>query len=590
MIGASLKDRLQQILIDGNLITQEQLDRAMEIQKSNGGQLRQVLIDEGYITQQQLMVSLSEHLGIPPIDISKLKISEEVASLISKQVCRSCLVVPISKMGNTLTVAMADPLNVFTLDDLRLMTGMEIQPVISNPEDVEEKLSELFSSTKGLGDILQAKAEVQADAEIVEEKSEDEIDIDELIEQTGDTSIIQIVNVILVQAVQEAASDIHIEPFEKEISLRYRIDGVLYERTPPPKHMNSAIVSRIKIMSNLDIAERRLPQDGRFRIRLAGKEIDFRVSILPTAFGEKVVMRILDKTSLDLRLESLGFSGEALDRFRNAINAPYGMILVTGPTGSGKTTTLYASLLEISRPEVNIITVEDPIEYQLKGINQVQVNQEIGLTFAAGLRSMLRQDPDIVMVGEIRDLETADIAVKAALTGHLVLSTLHTNDASGAIARLNDMGIVPFLISSSLILVQAQRLVRRICPNCKEEVTHDRRTLERAQLFVGPDGNVPTLYKGAGCVKCNGSGYSGRQSVLEVLHVTENVRVHIIKESSATLIKEEAMRSRMKTLRMDALDKALAGTTTLEEVLRVTAADNPDVINEIRSKAIKGVR
>jgi type IV pilus assembly protein PilB len=589
MSGTSLKDRLQQILIDGKLITQEQLNHAMEIQKEKGGQLSQVLISEGYITQQELMVSLSEHLGIPPINISKLSITEDMAALLSKQVCRSYLVVPISKMGNTLTVAMADPLNVFALDDLRLMTGMEIQPVISNPKDVEQKLSELFASTKGLDAIL--KDQPTPDAVIVQEKADDqEINIDELIEKTGDTSVIKIVNIILVQAVQEGASDIHIEPFEKELKLRYRIDGLLSERTAPPKHMNSAIVSRIKIMSLMDIAERRLPQDGRFRLKLAGKEVDFRVSILPTAFGEKVVMRILDKSSLDLKLESLGFKGEMLSRFRTAINAPYGMILVTGPTGSGKSTTLYSSLIEISKPEVNIITVEDPIEYQLKGINQVQVNQEIGLTFANGLRSILRQDPDIVMIGEIRDFETADIAVKAALTGHLVLSTLHTNDASGAIARLNDMGIVPFLISSSVILIQAQRLVRRICPNCKEQKVFDRKTLEHAQLFIRQNEEVPKLYKGAGCTKCNGSGYSGRASVIEVLKITENIRTHIIKESNSSAIKKEGMLDGMKTLRMDALDKALSGTTTMEEVMRVTAADDPQIIEEIRSVKAKDTR
>ena len=588
MSGTSLKDRLQQILIDGKLITQEQLDRAMEIQKEKGGQLSQVMIDSGYISQQELMVSLSEHLGIPPINISKLNISEEVASLLSKQVCRSYLVVPISKMGNTLTVAMADPLNVFALDDLRLMTGMEIQPVISNPKDVEEKLNELYATAKGLDELL--KDHAVPDAEILREEIQQDINLDELIEQTGDTSVIKIVNVILVQAVQEGASDIHIEPFEKEVKLRYRIDGLLYERTPPPKHMHSAIVSRIKIMSLLDIAERRLPQDGRFRIKLAGKEVDFRVSVLPTAYGEKIVMRILDKSSLDLKLESLGFDGEMLDRFRTAVNAPYGMILVTGPTGSGKTTTLYSSLIEISKPEVNIITVEDPIEYQLKGINQVQVNQEIGLTFATGLRSILRQDPDIVMVGEIRDFETADIAVKAALTGHLVLSTLHTNDASGAIARLNDMGIVPFLISSSVLLIQAQRLVRRICSGCKEVKKIDRKTLEHAQLFMNPNQDVPKLYKGAGCTKCNGSGYGGRASVIEVLRITENIRSHIIKESNSSMIKKEAMLDSMKTLRMDALDKALAGITTLEEVMRVTAADDQQILEEIRSEKAKGNR
>ena len=376
-----------------------------------------------------------------------------------------------------------------------------------------------------------------------------------------------------MQAIQEGASDIHIEPFEKETKVRYRIDGILYERTAPPKHMHPALVSRLKIMATLDIAERRLPQDGRFRIKLMGREVDFRVSVLPVAYGEKVVMRVLDKSAVSLDIANIGFNEGALKRFEEAIRRPYGMVLVTGPTGSGKTTTLYTALSEINRPDVNIVTVEDPIEYQLHGINQLQTNSEIGLTFAAGLRSILRQDPDVVMVGEIRDHETADIAVKAALTGHLVFSTLHTNDAAGAMTRLVDMGIEPFLISSSVLLVQAQRLVRRICTHCKREVKIETGVLRRAQVTWPKGKTAPTFYAGKGCPKCSGSGYAGRCSVMEVLRVSESVRNLVIKQANTAQIKEAAIAEGMWTMRMDAIDKAKQGITTLEEVLRVTAPD-----------------
>ena len=571
MAGMALKDRLLQILVDGNLVTEEQLSHALSIQKDEGGRLSEILAREGYIGESDLMVTLSEHLGIPPISLSKIKIPENITSLISKQLARFYQVVPVSRMGNTLTVAMADPLNVFALDDLKLMTGMEIQPVISNPRDVAEKLQEMYTPTAGLETLLSDQAS-EHDVEIATDRDE-EIDVDSLLESSGDTSIIKIVNVVLVQAIQEGSSDIHIEPFEKETRVRYRIDGVLYERTAPPKHMHPALVSRIKIMSNLDIAERRMPQDGRFRIKLMGRDVDFRVSVLPTAYGEKVVMRILDKSTLTLDISQLGFTDEALARFRAAISAPYGMVLVTGPTGSGKTTTLYSALSEINKPDVNIITVEDPIEYQLHGINQVQTNAEIEFTFAAGLRSILRQDPDIVMVGEIRDYETADIAVKAALTGHLVFSTLHTNDAPGAMTRLVDMGVEPFLISSSVLLVQAQRLVRRICKNCKHEVEIEPDVLHRAQVQWTEGEEMPTFWAGKGCAKCSGSGYAGRCSVLEVLRINEETRNLVIKQANASRIKEAAIADGMWTMRMDAIDKAEQGITTLEEVLRVTAPD-----------------
>ena len=400
-----------------------------------------------------------------------------------------------------------------------------------------------------------------------------DINIDWLIEQTGQVSIVKIVNLMLVQAIKERASDIHIEPFEKELKLRYRVDGVLHETTAPPKHMQNAIISRVKIMSNLDIAERRLPQDGRFRIKAHGREVDFRVSCLPTSFGEKVVLRVLDKSGLEsLAITKLGFNEQGAKEFMAAISAPYGMILITGPTGSGKSTTLYAALRVINKPDVNVITVEDPVEYQMMGINQVSVNAEIGLSFAAGLRSILRQDPDVIMVGEIRDLETADIAVKSALTGHLVLSTLHTNDAASAITRLDDMGIEPFLISSSTLLVAAQRLVRRICRKCKKEIDAPDDILLNAQMRW-EKGEKPAIFHGAGCPSCKGTGYSGRMALIEVITVDDDVRGLIMKRATGREIKLAAMKRGMKTLRMVGLDRVRKGETTPEEVMRVTAAD-----------------
>ena len=571
MADISLKDRLVQMLLKSGLVTEDDLEEAKRIQKDSGGQISRILIDHGFVSPDDLMMTLSEHLGIPPINLSRMTIPPEVASLISKQLAMFYQVVPISKIGNTLTVAMADPLNVFALDDLRLMTGMEIQPVISNPRDVQEKLDEIYSEKHGLESILKDTA--LPDVEITRAKSdEQEIDVEQLLEATGDTSVIQVVNIILVQAIQEGASDIHIEPFEKEMRVRYRIDGILYERTSPPKNMHPAIVSRIKIVSNLDIAERRRPQDGRFRIKLKGRDVDFRVSVLPTAHGEKAVLRILDKSASARRLDQLGFDEKALENFRQTIRAPYGMVLVTGPTGSGKTTTLYAALSEINKPDINIITVEDPIEYQIMGISQVQVNPEIDLTFATGLRSILRQDPDVVLVGEIRDQETADIAIKSALTGHLVFSTLHTNNAPGSITRLDDMGVEPFLISSSLLTVLAQRLVRRICENCKKPIEIDVATLERCQ-YTSISSTPDTFCHGPGCHRCAGSGYKGRMSVIELLEINDDLRALVVKRAPATEIKKVGMRNGMQTLRMNALRKAAQGLTTLEEVLRETAPD-----------------
>jgi type IV pilus assembly protein PilB len=496
-------------------------------------------------------------------------VPEEVLDLVPKDMARAYKLAPICRLGNKLFVAMADPLNVLALDDLRQRTKLEIVPMITTERAVVEALSGVNSAGQQMEAMIQEVAKEAGEAEVVSQKRED-IDLDRLAHQSEDAPVIKIVNLILVQALKEKASDIHIEPFEKTLKLRYRVDGALVEASSPPKALQLPIASRIKILAGLDIAERRLPQDGRFRIRVSGKEVDLRISVLPTVYGEKIVIRLLDKSALSGSVAHLGMDEGTLARFKAAIDAPHGMILVTGPTGSGKTTTLYTVLQELNSPEYNIVTVEDPIEYQLSGVNQVAVKSDIGLDFAGALRSILRQDPDIVMIGEIRDNETADIAVKAALTGHQVLSTLHTNDAAGAITRLDDMGIEPFLISTSVILSCAQRLVRRICPNCREEFKPEPEMLVKLEI----EDMDTTFYHGAGCDRCKRRGYLGRAAILEVLSVSESIRRLIIKRASAAVIKSQAAAEGMRTLRMVGIDKAREGVTTLEEVCRVTAEDH----------------
>ena len=564
MAGTSLKDRLLQILTDSGLITKEQLEEAAQLQKAQGGSISNILIDGNYISENELMMTLSEHLGIPPINLSNIKIPEEVISIIPKQLARFYQVLPISKMGSTLTIAMADPLNVFAIDDLKMLTKMELQPVISTPNAIAEKQNEVFSATSGLDELLKDSA---PDVEI-KRNEEEEINIDELLEATGDTSVIQVVNIILVQAVQEGSSDIHIEPFEKDVRVRFRTDGILYEKASPPKHMHPAVVSRIKIMSDLDIAERRLPQDGRLGVRIAGRDVDVRVSVLPTDLGERVVLRLLDRSSEILTLEDLGLADSGLDAVDAMIRKSHGIFLVTGPTGSGKTTTLYAALTRLNDREKNIITIEDPVEYRLPGVGQIQVNSRIDLTFAAGLRSILRQDPDLIMVGEIRDVETAGIAVQSALTGHMVFSTLHTNDAATALTRLVEMGVEPFLAASSIVGILAQRLVRKICPDCRQEYVPDQRLLEEAGFDALPTGTK--LYRGVGCELCHGSGYRGRLGIFELLTMSDSVRGGLMASNDAASIRQSAVDEGMMPLRDFGLQRVLKGETTLEEVLRVT--------------------
>jgi len=565
----SFGERIADVLIEDGLLLPGQLDEATEIQKKQGGRLLKILTDRNYVTEQDMVISMGRCLDTPPINLSRVRVPEEVLDLVPKDMARAYKLAPICKLGNKLFVAMADPLNVLALDDLRQRTKMEIVPMITTERSVMEALSGVNSAGHQMEQMIQEVAKEAGETEIVTQKRE-EIDLDRLAHESEDAPVIKIVNLILVQALKEKASDIHIEPFEKTLKLRYRVDGALVEASSPPKALQLPIASRIKILAGLDIAERRLPQDGRFRIRVSGKEVDLRISVLPTVYGEKIVIRLLDKSALSGSITNMGMDEHTLGRFKNAIDAPHGMILVTGPTGSGKTTTLYTVLQELNSPEYNIVTVEDPIEYQLAGVNQVAVKSEIGLDFAGALRSILRQDPDIVMIGEIRDNETADIAVKAALTGHQVLSTLHTNDAAGAITRLDDMGIEPFLISTSVILSCAQRLVRRICPNCREEFKPEPEMLVK----MGIEDMDTTFYHGAGCDRCKRRGYLGRAPILEVLTVSESIRRLIIKRASAAVIKAQAATEGMKTLRMVGIDKAREGVTTLEEVCRVTAEDH----------------
>jgi type IV pilus assembly protein PilB len=566
----SFGERIADVLIEDGLLLPTQLEEAMEQQRKQGGRLLKILTDKHYVTEQDMVISMGRCLDTPPINLGKVRVPEEIQRLVPKDMARTYKVAPVAKLGNKLFVAMADPLNVLALDDLRQRTKLEVVPMITTERSVAEALSGVGTSGASMEQVLRSAASHADSIEEVKEKQE-EIDLDKLAVESEDAPVVKIVNLILVQALKEKASDIHIEPFDRILKLRYRVDGNLIEASSPPKALQLPIASRIKILAGLDIAERRLPQDGRFRIRVSGKEVDLRISVLPTVHGEKIVIRILDKGALSGSINTLGMDEYTVGVFQKAVDAPHGMILVTGPTGSGKTTTLYSVLQELNSPEYNIVTVEDPIEYQLPGVNQVAVKAEIGLSFADALRSILRQDPDIVMIGEIRDNETADIAVKAALTGHQVLSTLHTNDAAGAIARLDDMGIEPFLISSSCILTCAQRLVRKVCPNCKEEFVPEPEVFTKLGIeeLVGT-----TFYHGAGCERCKRRGYIGRAAVIEVLPISEPVRRLIIKRASAAVIKNQAMSEGMKTLRMVGIDKAREGLTTLEEVLRVTAEDH----------------
>ncbi len=531
--------------------------------------IEQLLVEQGVVSEVDMMLATAEYLDIRPISLASFTPSNDLIEMMPKESWKELKAIPVCRIGSQITVAMADPFNLITRETITSSTQLEVVPVVASEREVEHTITAMTSEpTQGLDDILKDMAD-ESDVELGENGLE-EGDLDGDLENAGEAPVIRITNSILIEALRKNASDIHLEPMEKTFRLRNRIDGVLYESSTPPKNLQNAIVSRLKIMAHLDIAERRIPQDGRFKIKALGKEVDVRVSILPTVHGEKVVMRILDKTSLAPSLGALGLDELSYDNFSYALSQPYGMILVTGPTGSGKTTTLYSALQQINVIGTNIVTTENPVEYQLHGINQVQINPAVGLTFASALRSILRQDPDVVMVGEIRDAETATIAVEAALTGHMVLSTLHTNDAAGAIARLTDMGIEPFMLSSSVLLTQAQRLYRKLCPVCKKEIDIPLEVLRKNRVDPSVlDGTQ--FYQKTGCPKCNGIGYKGRGAVMEILLVNETIRRTILTNPEADAIAKIAIENGMRTLREAGLQQIREGMTSIEEILRVTS-------------------
>ncbi|NOZ69926.1 MAG: type IV-A pilus assembly ATPase PilB [Deferribacteres bacterium] len=565
--------KLGQLLVSKNIITEEQLEKAVDLQKKEGGRIVSNLIKLGFLKEDVLIDFLSKQYHVPAVTLSPQEIDPSVVKFIPYDVAHKYQIFPISKNGATLTIAMTDPSNFFAIDDVKFMTGYEVQAVVAKESAIKEAIATHYEQSVGeLQNVVDSLTDFNDENLDLIKETEDDIDIGELKSATEDAPVVKLVNLILSEAITRGASDIHIEPYEKSLRARYRIDGVLYDIMQPPLKLKAALTSRIKIMSELDIAERRLPQDGRIKLKIKDKAVDLRVSTLPTLFGEKIVMRILDKSNLNLDLTKLGFEENALKDFNEAIHSPFGMVLVTGPTGSGKTTTLYSALSTVNSVDVNIMTAEDPVEYNLHGINQVHVKEDIGLTFASALRSFLRQDPDIVMVGEIRDFETAEIAVKAALTGHLVLSTLHTNDAPSTISRLLNMGVEPFLVSASVILILAQRLARRICEHCKEEERIPESTLINIG-FSQDEINTFKCYKGKGCSACSDTGYKGRLALYEVMPVKEEIKEMILKGASASEIKREAIRLGMKTLRMSGLTKVKEGLTSVEEILRVTFAD-----------------
>ncbi len=574
MAAKTFGEKIADVLIDDGLLSRAQVEELIEQQKKEGTRLLKLITEKALVSDIDMAVSMGRVLNTPPINLSRITIPLELVELIPRDMAMNHKVLPVSRLGNKLFLAMADPLNVLAVDDVHRATKLDVTPLIAPEKAIMDKFSHLGTMGGGsMEDIIQDNAEVNEDVESLEvaKESTDEVNLDTLATASEEAPVIKLANLILVQAIKDRASDIHIEPFEKQVRLRYRVDGALMDATPPPRNMHVPLISRLKIMSNLDIAERRLPQDGRMRVKMGGRDIDLRVSVLPTVHGEKAVLRVLDKSNLSANIDQLGMDPDTFRTFRTAVDAPHGLILVTGPTGSGKTTTLYSALNELNNPIFNIITVEDPVEFQIMGINQVPVKKEIGLTFANALRSILRQDPDIIMIGEIRDTETAEIAVEAALTGHQVLSTMHCNDAPGAIARLDDMGIAPFLISSAVILSCAQRLIRRVCTVCKEPITYPAKMFEDLQIDPRSFDGVP-LHKGRGCERCKNSGYAGRCAIIEVMQVSDEIRKLIIERASSMDIGKMAINQGMKRLRDVALMKAREGLTTLEQVLVTTAA------------------
>ncbi len=566
--------RLGELLTKASLISQDQLKEALKMQKETGGKLGETLIKLGFVSEEDITECLSQQFGVPSINLAHFEIDAGVIKLIPADVARKYNILPVNKTGATITIAMADPTNVFAMDDIKFMTGYNVEPVVASELGIKAAIDNYYGTTSSLElkkvmeDLQQSES---ADLEVLEE--DEEMDLEALADSAEEAPVVKLVNLILTDAIKRGASDIHIEPYEKEFRVRFRIDGILYEIMNPPLKLKDAMTSRMKILAKLDISEKRLPQDGRIKLKMKlnekNKELDFRVSVLPTLFGEKIVMRLLDKENLRLDMTKLGFEQESLAKFEEAIFKPWGMVLVTGPTGSGKTNTLYSALAKVNSPEVNIMTAEDPVEFNLPGINQVQMKESIGLNFAATLRSFLRQDPNIIRVGEIRDFAPAEIAIKAALTGHLVLSTLHTNDAPSTINRLMNMGIEPFLVATSLLLIAAQRLARRICSNCKEPVDIQAQALLNLG-FKKEEVGTFTVYKGRGCEKCNNTGYKGRVALIEVMNIDDEIRELILSGGTAIDIKRKAAEAGMISLRRSGLIKIKDGVTTIEEVVRET--------------------
>jgi type IV pilus assembly protein PilB len=563
--------RLGELLVREHLISLSQLQKAQEEQRKTGTRLGYSLTKLGILDEQELTGFLSRQYGVPSINLADFEISPDVLSLVPPELAKRHQLLPINRAGATLIVAMSDPSNIYAIDDLKFRTGLNIEVVVASELAIDDAISRYYEKQVTYDDVL---GDIDADTVELGTDGDDALNVVDLEKASGEAPVIKLCNVILLNAIKKRASDIHIEPYEKSFRVRYRIDGVLYEEQPPlPLKLKNAVISRVKIMASLDISERRLPQDGRIKLKLGkDKEMDFRVSVLPTLFGEKIVLRLLDKSNLQLDMTKLGFEDKQLADFMKAIHQPYGMVLVTGPTGSGKTTTLYSALQELNKTTRNISTAEDPVEYNLMGINQVQMHEDVGLNFATALRAFLRQDPNIIMVGEIRDFETAEIAVKAALTGHLVLSTLHTNDAPSTVSRLLNMGVEPFLVTASVNLILAQRLARKICTECKQPVESNSKAL--IDLGVKPDvAQKLQLFKGSGCRTCSNTGYKGRIALYEVMPFSEPLKELVLQGASTAEVKAEAIRQGMKSLRMSGIEKLQSGITTVEEVLRVSVAD-----------------
>jgi type IV pilus assembly protein PilB len=573
---SSQSNKLGELLVKAGKVSQAQVNEALTLQKDQGGRLGANLVKLGYISEKQLVESLSQHFKVPSVDLNGMEIDDAVVKIIPADICRKYTILPVNKAGATVTVAMIDPTNVFAMDDVKFMTGYKVEPVVASETAIRTAIDRYYGSTHAieLKKVMEdLSEEAGSDLEVLEE--EEDLDLASLEEESEQAPVVKLVNIILTDAIKRGASDIHIEPYEKDYRVRYRIDGILYEMMHPPLKLKEAMTSRIKIMAKLDIAEKRLPQDGRIKIKtkISGrtKDLDYRVSVLPTLFGEKIVMRLLDKDKLMLDMAKLGFEADSLRRFEQAILKPYGMVLVTGPTGSGKTNTLYSALQRINTPEVNILTAEDPVEFNMAGINQVQMREQIGLNFAAALRSFLRQDPNIILVGEVRDFETAEVAIKAAMTGHLVLSTLHTNDAPSSINRLMNMGIEPFLVATSVHLIVAQRLVRKICTYCKEPADIPPAALTNFG-FSEAESRTLRLFKGRGCERCSSTGYKGRVGLYEVMEIDDEIREMILSGASAFELRNRVIQKGMMTLRGSGLQKIRDGMTTIDEVVRETVA------------------